>query len=61
MDEEKLNDNELNQVNGGFIPPIPIGVVLKDEQVFQGTIDGNGKTVHLSIGPEEYDCSGLIS
>ena len=65
MKNKKLNDNELEQVNGGLVPPYPPTGSSKDEPVFKGTFDGNGKTVHLNIdldpGPQEYDCGGLIS
>lgn len=65
MENKKLNDNELEQINGGFVPPYPPSRSPQDEPVFKGIFDDDGKSVHLNIdpgmGPEGYDCSGLIS
>ena len=54
----ELTDDELKQVTGGFIPPIPCA-----NNPFIGNFNGNGKTVNLNAGPgpEGYDCSGLVS
>ena len=55
----ELSEDELTQVTGGFIPPIPLGV-----NPFHGISDGSSKIPNLNIGgvgPQEYDCSGLVT
>lgn len=58
----ELNEDELAQVNGGFIPPYPPTASSGDEQAFKGTFNGSSSKVNLEIdlGPKEYDCSGLV-
>ena len=55
-----LTEEELAQISGGFIPPIPIG-----QNPFRPKYDGSEKTVKLNIAPdrspEGYDCSGVVS
>ena len=53
----ELSEDELAQINGGLIPPLP-----RADNPFHGIFDGNPKTVHLNIdmGPEGYDCSGTV-
>lgn len=55
----ELTEEELEQISGGFIPPLPVRS-SGDERAFNGTSDGSSHVVHLNIGPEEYDCSGLV-
>ena len=57
-----LTEEELAQVNGGLIPQYPPCAFSEDGKVFNGIFDDNSKTVPLNIGlgPEEYDCSGLV-
>ena len=53
----ELSEDELKQINGGFIPPLP-----RADNLFHGMFDSNSKTVHLNtgLGPEGYDCSGTV-
>ena len=59
-----LSEEELAQVTGGLIPLLALICQSKEGSVFGGTFDGNAKDVNLKgnwgIGPEGYDCSGLI-
>ena len=55
----ELTEEELEQVSGGFIPPLPVRP-FGDGRAFSGTSDGSSRVVNLNIGPEEYDCSGLV-
>ena len=61
----QLNEEELKQVSGGFIPPYPPSSKFPNEPLFHCNSDGSVKAVELNIdwgaGPQEYDCSGLIS
>lgn len=52
MDNKNISEQELEQVNGGV-----------DDTTRQGE-PGSGKTLlgwGAEVGPEQYDCSGLIS
>ena len=51
----ELSEDELKQINGGLIPPLP-------RAPFRDIYDGSSKTVHLNIDlePEGYDCSGIV-
>ena len=51
----ELSEEELAQISGGLIPPLP-----RANNPFRTFFDGNSKTVDLNIGPEGYDCSGTI-
>ena len=55
----ELTEEELAQVAGGLIPPLP-----RADNPFRSIFDGSSKTVDLNIdlnrGPQGYDCSGLI-
>ena len=53
----ELTEDELAQINGGLIPPLP-----RADNPFHGIFDGSPQTVHLNIGPgpEGYDCSGTV-
>ena len=65
MENKKLNDNELEQVDGGFIPPLPPSRSAGEESPFQRIYDGSEKAVRLNIDqqqdPQDYDCSGVVS
>ena len=52
-----LTEDELAQIIGGFIPPLP-----RADNPFHGIFDGSPKTVHLDteLGPGGYDCSGMV-
>lgn len=56
-----LSEEELAQISGGFIPPLP---PCGCDQ-FKPAFDGSGKVVDLNIDPnpasEWYNSSGLIS
>ena len=53
----ELNEDELAQINGGLIPPLP-----RADNPFHGIFDGTPQTVYFNIelGPEGYDCSGTV-
>ena len=56
----ELSEEELAQVAGGLIPPLPRYDASAAEQEFRGSYDGSSKPVKLNIGPQEYDCSGVV-
>ena len=55
----ELTEEELAQVSGGFVPPFLCTASFKAGQVFSGS--DPAVQLNMGVGPEVYDCSGLVT